>query len=79
MAQGVMGPDLTHFGSRTTLGGGILENDPYGTNLTRWLQDPEAIKPGNLMSQNAPIYQIEEMRLSKDDIADLVSYLQSLK
>ena len=38
------GPDLTHFGTRTTLAGGILENTPE--NLATWIQDPDTVKPG---------------------------------
>ena len=33
-------PNLTNFGTRTTLAAGILENDPRGANLFKWLRDP---------------------------------------
>ena len=71
------GPDLTHFASRTTLAAGVLEND-Y-SNVERWLQDPDDVKPANLMSGQAVIYRNPESSLSAADISELVAYLQSLK
>ncbi len=44
---GTRAPDLTHFGSRTTLAGGLLENNTE--QLHRWIRDPGAVKPGNKM------------------------------
>src|SRR5690606_24238691 len=38
LAMGVMGPDLTHFGSRRMLGAGIRENNRG--NLGGWLLSP---------------------------------------
>jgi cytochrome c oxidase subunit 2 len=67
-AAGVVGPDLTHFASRTTLAGGTLQNTPE--ELARWLADPEGVKPGSKM----PDY-----RLSDEQIEDLVAYLESLE
>ncbi len=67
-AEGEVGPDLTHVASRRTLGAGTLRNNR--ANLTGWLSNPQAIKPGNLMP---PTY------LSPDDLHALVDYLQSLK
>lgn len=46
-ASGVNAPDLTHFGSRTTLAAGLLENNK--PNLHRWIVDPNNVKPGNKM------------------------------
>jgi len=37
------GPDLTHFGGRTTIGAGILTNNPE--HLAEWIDDPPAVKP----------------------------------
>ncbi|HLK86648.1 MAG TPA: cytochrome c oxidase subunit II [Candidatus Binataceae bacterium] len=62
------GPDLTHFGSRTTLAGSILDNTPE--NLAKWIQNPDAIKPG----ANMPT-----LGLQGQDLNDLVAYLESLK
>ena len=54
VAAGKIGPDLTHFGSRSTLGAGMLTNTPQ--NLEQWLTDPDEIKPGNIMTRDAPVY-----------------------
>ena len=63
------GPDLTHVGSRATLGAGVIDNTP--ANLKSWVVDPQAIKPGVLM----PAFQ----SLSSADLDALVAYLESLK
>lgn len=47
LSQGKAAPDLTHVGSRSTLGAGVLANTP--DNMVRWMMDPQAIKPGSLM------------------------------
>ena len=41
---GFRGPDLTHFGSRTTLAGSMLDNTPE--NVALWIKNPDAVKPG---------------------------------
>jgi cytochrome c oxidase subunit 2 len=69
IAQGTIGPNLTHVGSRTTLAGGILPNTP--DNLRRWLKDPQEVKVGNLMILPRP--------LTDEEINDLVPYLGSLR
>jgi cytochrome c oxidase subunit II len=46
-AQGRIGPDLTLFGDRTTLGAGIRENNR--ANLIQWIKDPHSMKPGAAM------------------------------
>ena len=68
VAQGRVGPDLSHFGSRTTLAAGIRQNTPEG--LAEWLRDPQAVKPGNLMPT---------LNLRPSDVEALVEYLHSLK
>jgi len=67
-AVGVIGPNLSHFGSRTTLAAGILQNTPE--NLAAWIQDPQAIKPGNFMTNQ---------HVKPTDVDALVAYLHSLK
>ncbi len=62
------GPDLTHFGSRSTLAGGILSNTPR--NLAMFIQDPDKVKPGARMPT---------LGLQGKDLNDLVAYLESLK
>lgn len=43
-ADGPVGPDLTHFASRQTIGAGILENHP--NHLERWILQTYQVKPG---------------------------------
>ena len=73
----VKGPDLTHFASRGTLAAGILENTRE--SVRRWLQDPDDVKPGNLMSREAPVYNALISPLTAADIEELSLYLLSLK
>lgn len=68
-ANGLAGPDLTHVGSRRTLGAGILPNN-RGT-LAGWIADSQAIKPGNRM----PAYPVLQGR----DLQALAAYLEGLK
>jgi cytochrome c oxidase subunit II len=68
-ANAQVGPDLTHVGSRSILGAGVVENNPE--NMRRWISDPQSIKPGVLM----PAYP----NLSEGDLAALADYLESLK
>lgn len=67
-AQGIVGPDLTHFADRSIIAGYVLENTDE--NLARWLENPQAVKPGNLMP---------DLGLNTDQINALVAYLQSLE
>ena len=67
-AEGRFGPDLTHFGSRLTIGAGMLDNTP--ANLARWLDSTQHVKPGNLMP---------EVVLSEAQIRQLVAYLGALR
>ncbi len=67
IAAGVLGPNLSHLASRSTIASGILPNTPEG--LARWIRDPLGEKPGSLMPQ---------MPMTEEEIAALVSYLQSL-
>jgi len=67
-ADGTVGPDLTHVGSRTTLAALTLPND--SADLARWLRDPQHVKPGNRMP---------DLNLSRRDVGALVAYLEGLK
>jgi cytochrome c oxidase subunit 2 len=67
-ARGQVGPDLTHFGSRTTIGAGVLPNDP--ASLREWIRDPQHPKPGNRMPA---------LPLSGADVEALATYLEGLK
>ncbi|HMD87883.1 MAG TPA: c-type cytochrome, partial [Anaerolineaceae bacterium] len=67
-AQGKIGPNLTHFASRTVFAGAVLTNTP--ANLAEWLADPQTVKPGTLMPN---------LHLTQDQINNLVAFLESLK
>lgn len=67
-ANGKAAPDLTHVGSRQTLAAGLLGNNL--DTMTRWLRDPQAIKPG----ANMPKFS-----LTDDELAALAAYLEGLK
>lgn len=68
-ANGLAGPDLTHVGSRRTLGAGILPNN-RGT-LMGWIGNSQAIKPNNRM----PPYTV----LSAEQLGQLATYLEAQK
>ncbi len=67
-AKARFAPDLTHIGSRQTIGAGVLDNTPQ--NMARWLKNPQAVKPGSFM----PNFQ-----LSDADVNALTAYLEGLK
>lgn len=64
-ANGLAGPDLTHVGTRRSLGAGILPNNP-GT-MAGWIADSQRIKPGNRM----PAYK----QLSAEELRILTEYM----
>jgi cytochrome c oxidase subunit 2 len=68
VAEGVFGPDLTHFATRMTLGAGVAKNDTE--NLRIWMHDPSKLKPGALMPN---------MQLTEQQVNDVVAYLETLK
>jgi cytochrome c oxidase subunit II len=72
---GVAGPELTHVGARTTIAGGLLENNR--DELHRWIHAPNEVKPGNKMWVNG--YLVNNIKLTADDENALVAYLSSLK
>jgi cytochrome c oxidase subunit 2 len=81
-ANGKLAPDLSHFGSRTTLAAGIVPNTRE--NLTRWLQDPDSLKYGNYMAHPPERWGLnlntaEYLNLRPQDVEALVEYLHSLK
>lgn len=71
-AQGRIGPDLTHVGSRQHIVAGWLENTP--DNMRRWLRDPNEVKPDNYMGA-----VVKRGYLNEDEIEALTAYLASLK
>jgi cytochrome c oxidase subunit 2 len=67
-AQGSVGPDLTDFGGRQTIGARTLANTP--SNLAAWIKNPQHYKPGSLMPPS---------HIDTRDLDDLVTYLEGLK
>jgi cytochrome c oxidase subunit 2 len=67
-AMGTIGPDLSDFGARRSIGSMTIANS--GAELSRWITDPGGVKPGTLMPPTA---------LSPDDLAAVVAYLEGLK
>jgi cytochrome c oxidase subunit II len=60
-------PNLNGFASRTKIAGLLDHND---ANLKRWIQDPNAVKPGNKMGK---------IPVTDDQINQIVKYLDTLK
>lgn len=73
-ASGILGPDLTHMGSRSTIAGGLLENNRE--QLHRWIHNPEAVKPGNKMAKG---YVDNRVSMTPHEESAIVAYLESLK
>lgn len=68
IAGGSIGPNLTHIASRPFIAAGSIPNTKG--HLGGWISDPQKIKPGVLMPQNA---------YSSEDLQALLEYLESLK
>ena len=69
------GPDLTNLACRDTLAAGMLLNTRE--NLETWINDPEAVKPGNYMADQITPGLIRET-FGDDGFNDLIDYLMSL-
>ncbi|MGI9079083.1 MAG: cytochrome c oxidase subunit II [Gemmatimonadaceae bacterium] len=76
VSPGIVGPNLTHFGSRTTLASGLYPND--ARHLALWIKNAPAMKPGSLMpalgrSSRMPAGYTDQQ------VADIAAYLLALK
>jgi cytochrome c oxidase subunit II len=67
-ATAKVGPDLTHVGSRTTIGAGTIPNTL--ADMEQWIAHPQEVKPGNLMP---------DLDLTDGQVHELATYLESLK
>jgi cytochrome c oxidase subunit 2 len=67
-AQGKVGPDLTHFGSRSTFAAGLFPNER--DRLAAWLRNPDSLKPGALMP---------DLNLSEERVSSLLRLLEGLR
>jgi cytochrome c oxidase subunit 2 len=68
-AAGTRGPDLTHVGSRRTIGAALLPMNRGA--LAGWIASSQHLKPGNLM----PSFR----QLSGEELRELAAYLESLE
>jgi len=68
VADGRFGPDLSHLMSRDTIAAGAAPNT--AENLRRWIQNPDAIKPGSRMPA---------MELSDRELDAVTAYLTTLR
>ena len=78
-----IGPNLTHIGSRTTIGAGLYPNDEE--HMAMWIKNSRAMKPGVLMptlgnNEFDPVTKLKiSSGLSDQQVADIVAYLMALK
>jgi cytochrome c oxidase subunit 2 len=78
-----LAPDLTHFGSRDTLGAGIADND--AAHLAKWLDNPESLKPmapdlNEALTEPDPrILGMPDYGLNAEQIAGLTALLEGWK
>jgi cytochrome c oxidase subunit 2 len=76
-AQGRVGPDLTRFALRPTVGAGARPNTQE--NIEAWIRDPRALKPGALMpGAQVPAGAFPPTSLSDEEIRAVAAYLRSL-
>lgn len=68
-AWGQRGPDLTHLGSRLTIGAALVENTPE--NVAQWIARNHEMKPGNRMPSFA--------HLDRDARLAIAAYLEGLR
>jgi cytochrome c len=66
-APGNAGPPLEKFGRRSYIAGGIPNTAP---NLTRWLDNPQALKPGTAMP---------DLGVSPEEARHMAAYLLTLR
>jgi len=68
VSAGVLGPNLTHFGSRKTFAGGLYP--ATAENLAKWIENPDHMKPGVLMPN---------LGMKSEQSQALAAFLLSLK
>lgn len=92
-AAGAVGPDLSFFGTRRTVGAGMWEattpqhwEDPEATKaLHAWIKQSPVVKPGSLMPRydggeyKANGQMVKGGTLTDAEIDDIAAYLRSLK
>jgi len=76
-SKGKTGPDLTHIASRSFIAAGVAENTQE--NMTKWIANPNSIKPGTIMVTNGQVYNDPDKKLSAPEISAIVAYLRTLE
>jgi cytochrome c oxidase subunit 2 len=81
-APGIIGPNLTRIGRRSTIAAGMLENTPE--NLALWIRDPRSVKPGVQMPGADYPASYEGLTfpatgLNDEQIQALAAYLSSMR
>ncbi len=71
VSAGIIGPNLSHVGSRTTIAGGLFPNTP--DQMAKWIADAPGRKPGAIM------FPLASLGITQEQIPAIVAYLQSLK
>jgi len=77
VSPGIIGPNLTHVGSRTTIAGALYPNDIE--HLRLWIKDARAMKPGSIMPPMGKGLPETMGTFTDQQIADLAAYISSLK
>ncbi|HEY3101126.1 MAG TPA: cytochrome c oxidase subunit II [Methylomirabilota bacterium] len=68
VSAGVLAPNLTHFGGRSTLAAGMWPNTP--DNVAAWVRDPQRLKPG---------VKMPDLGLTDEQAKAVAAYLTGLK
>ena len=68
VSAGLLGPNLSHFGSRATLAAGMWPNTPE--NVAAWVHDPQRLKPG---------VKMPALGLTEEQAKAVAAYLVGLK
>ena len=76
VSAGVIGPNLTHVGSRTSIAAGLYPNDH--AHLVAWIMDAPDMKPGSQMMMLGA-RMMGTGGLTDQQIADIAAYLSALK
>ena len=76
VSAGIIGPNLTHVGSRTTIASGLYPNDH--AHLVAWIKNAPAMKPGSAMMALGQSV-MGAGGLTDQQIADIAAYLAALK
>lgn len=82
VAPGIIGPNLTRVGGRTSIAAGMMENTPE--NLALWIKDPRSVKPGVQMpgADYPALYEgltFPATGLNDEQIQALAAYLSSMR